>query len=131
MAPKVVEAVAEIRAAFPGHLVEVEPDGQSGAWVTVHDLAVGEQYEPTTTWMTFRITFQYPFADVYPHYCVVGLARKDKRPPGPWFHVQQTLQTPTKVMPAVMISRRSTRLDPSTDTAAAKLHKVLDWMRSQ
>ena len=131
MAPTVDQAIKEIRDAFPGHLVEVEPDGQEGAWVTVHGLVVGEQYEPSTTWMTFRITFQYPFADVYPHYCALGLKRKDGQHPGEWFHVQQPLQTPSKSFPAVMISRRSNRLNPSTDTATFKLHKVLDWMRSR
>lgn len=33
--------------------------------------------------------------------------------------------------PAVQISRRSNRLNPATDTAVIKLHKVLAWLRSR
>jgi len=32
---------------------------------------------------------------------------------------------------AVQISRRSNRLDPATDTALIKLHKVLEWLRTR
>lgn len=136
MNASVQQSIEEIRIAFPGHLVEAESDEQDGAFVKVHDLHVGDQYEPSQSWVAFRITFQYPYADVYPHFCVPGLKRKDGKPLGIEFQPNKEWQTPTKQMPnkgepATMISRRSKKLNPATDTAALKLQKVLDWIRSK
>ena len=127
----VQQAVEEIRSAFPGRIAEVEPDGQGGAFVKVHGLHIGDQYHPSESWIAFRITFQYPHADVYPHFCVPGLQRKNGNGLGAGFNVNNTWQSATKIEPATMISRRSNRLNSATDTAALKLQKVLDWMRSQ
>jgi hypothetical protein len=136
MNASVQQAIEEIRIAFPGHQVEAESDEQDGAFVKVHDLHVGDQYEPSQSWVAFRITFQYPHADVYPHFCVVGLKRKDGKPLGIEFQSNNKWQTPTKQMPersepATMISRKSRKVNPATDTAALKLQKVLDWVRSK
>ena len=132
----VQQAIEEIRIAFPGHPVEVESDEYEGAFVKVHDLPLGDRYEPSQSWIASRITFQYPHADVYPHFLVAGLKRKDGKPLGNEFQSNKEWQTPTKQAPAksepaTMISRRSKRLNPATDTAALKLQKVLDWIRSK
>lgn len=126
----VQQAVAEIRSAYSGHQVDVAPDGQDGAFVKVHDLPLGSQYAPERSWVAFRITFQYPFADVYPHYCLPNLVRKDKGALCSAFS-QKTCPGPGDPEPATMVSRRSNQLNPTTDTAALKLAKVLDWMSSQ
>ncbi len=131
MTAAVQTALEEIRGAFRGHSLEIEPDDQGGAFVKTDALPIGEQYEPSVSWVAFRITFQYPHADVYPHYCVPALKRKDGKPLGQGFHHNQIWQTPSKREAATMLSRRSNRLNPATDTAALKLAKVLDWMRNQ
>jgi hypothetical protein len=136
MNASVQQAIAEIRSAFPSHPVEAESDEHEGVFVKVHNLHLGDQYEPSQSWVAFRITFQYPHADVYPHFCVVGLKRKDGKPLGIEFQSNKEWQTPTKLTPArseaaTMISRRSNKLNPATDTAAFKLQKVLDWIRSK
>lgn len=126
----VQQAVEEIRSAHPGHVLEMEADDNGGAFVKVHDLLIGTQYVPEWSWVAFRITFQYPFADVYPHYCVANLSRKDGRPLGGGFS-QNIWKSPAGEQPATMMSRRSNQLNAATDTAALKLAKVLDWMKSQ
>ena len=136
MNASVQQAVEEIRNAFPGRPIEAESDEHDGAFVKVYDLHVGDQYEPSQSWIAFRITFQYPHADVYPHFCVAGLKRRDGKPLGNEFNPNHVYQTPTKQIPeksepATMISRRSNRLNPAIDTAAFKLQKVLDWIRSK
>ena len=123
-------AIDEIRATFTGHQVDVEPDDQGGAFVEVHAVSIGERYTETHSWFGFRITFQYPHADVYPHYCVPGLSRRDGKALSPGIHLNHPWQTPTQITPATMLSRRSKRLDPNFDTAATKLLKVVDWLRS-
>jgi hypothetical protein len=125
MTPSIQQAVEEIRSAYPGHSVDVEDDGAGGAFVKVHDLLIGDQYVPPVSWIAFRITFQYPLADVYGHYCVPNLARRDNVPLGQGFSQQVW-----RGEPATMMSRRSNHLNPALDTAAFKLAKVLDWMRS-
>lgn len=126
MKPEVVAAIEEVRAAFPGHSVEVEAEPQGGAYVIVHELPMGGQYCPITSWVGFLITFQYPFADVYPHFVVPDLRRADGNghgggfSPGNW-----------RGRPVLQISRRSNALNTSVDTAATKLAKVLAWIQSQ
>jgi len=131
MTAAVQQAIAEIGTAFPGHKLNVEPDTDGGACVKVYDLILGDKYEPSVSWLAFRITFQYPFADIYPHFCTPALKRKDGRSLGGGFNLNNQWQTPKGTEPAIMLSRRSNRLNPETDTAALKLAKVLDWIRSQ
>lgn len=126
----VQHAVEEIRNAYSGHAPDVLPDDEGGAFVKVYDLLLGEQYQTARSWVAFRITFQYPFADIYPHYCMANLARKDGRPLGEGFS-QNTWKSPAGDESATMISRRSNQLNAATDTAALKLAKILDWIRSK
>ena len=127
MCPEVEAAIEELRRAFPSSAVEVvEEEPQGGAYVVVHNVFVGEQYEPSTTSAGFLITFQYPRADIYPLFFDQGLRRKDGRALGEGFSLQNW-----RNRPALQVSRRSNRLNPATDTAAVKLAKVLDWMRSR
>lgn len=130
MKPAVLQAIDEIRKSYIGHQVDDEPDGDGGAFVKVHDLDLGNQYDPTRSWIGFRITFQYPFADVYPHFCVAGLKRRDGAGLGEGFSAGEW-KTTSRSEPAVQVSRRSNRWDSSADTAAIKLDKVLKWMRTR
>src|SRR4051812_1421261 len=116
--PAVQQAILEIEKTFAGHLVAVTEDGQGGARVRVHDLDLGAQYEPAKSWIEFAITFQYPEADVYPHFLVGGLKRVDGGALGGEFQqVQWSGATATQV------SRRSTNRNQEFDTAAIKLNK--------
>lgn len=130
MNPSIQQAVEEIRSAYPGHALDVSPDGEGGAFVKVHDLPLGKQYQPERSWVAFRITFQYPFADIYPHFCVANIARKDGRALGEGFS-NNTWKSPSVEEAATMISRRSNHLDAATDTAALKLAKILDWIKNK
>jgi hypothetical protein len=129
MNASVEQAVAQLRMTFEGHRIDIEPDSDGGAYVRVHDLDLGDQYEPHKSWMAFHITFQYPHADVYPHFCVTGL-KKNGAEVTPPFHKGEW-KTPTVAEPATSVSRRSNHIDPAVDTAAIKLLKVLEWMGKQ
>ncbi|MBI5818282.1 MAG: hypothetical protein HZA88_04780 [Verrucomicrobia bacterium] len=128
---EVQQAIEEIRNAFPGVMLEVEPDPEGGAFVKAHDFHLGHQYEQERSWSAFRITFQYPFADIYPHFFLPNLRRKDGKSLGEAFHLNKQWQHPGSVEPATMVSRKSNRRNPATETAALKLAKVLDWIRSR
>ena len=124
--PVVVKAIEEIGNTFDRCTVEAEPDGSGGAVVVVKGIPMGCPYEQAHVWIGFRITFQYPYADVYPHFTNANLARSDRGGLGGGFGTAKF-----RGQPAIQVSRRSNRLNPETDTAALKLLKVIRWMKGQ
>ncbi len=124
--PAVAKAIEEIRRTFEGCDVEVEADGSGGTVVVVRGVQMGCPYVQTEVWFGFHITFQYPYADVYPHFTNADLARSDGGGLGSGFGTASF-----RGQPAIQISRRSNRLNSETDTAALKLLKVVTWMKSQ
>ncbi|BAJ30981.1 hypothetical protein KSE_52040 [Kitasatospora setae KM-6054] len=116
----------EVRAAFPGVVINVREEPDGGAVVFVESVDPGEQYQQRSTWIGFRITFQYPYSDVYPHFVRDDLARVDGAGLGEGMTV-----TTFEDRQAVQISRRSNKLNPAHDTAVIKLHKVLAWLRAR
>jgi hypothetical protein len=123
--PEVAAAVDEIKAAFPNATVEVKEEGDAVV-VLLDPVDPGEPYVQRESWIGFRITFQYPYSDVYPHFVRGDLARSDGRPLGEGMSV-----TTFEGRSAVQISRKSNRLNPATDTALIKLDKVLAWLRNR
>ena len=73
----------------------------------------------------FHITFQYPRADVYPHFLSAEIKRVDNSAFGVGVSGQQW-----RGKPALQLSRKSNRLDPAIDTAATKLAKVITWFKN-
>jgi len=106
--------------------VTTREDGEGGAYVIVEEVDLGDPWQQPTTWIGFRITFQYPYIDVYPHYVRGDLARADGQPLG-----DAMSPTTFEERPAIQASRRSNRWDPRLDTAAIKLQKVLLWLRNR
>ena len=126
LSPAVAKAIEDIRCTFDGCHVEVEPDVSGGAIAVVRGVRMGCPYAQDKVWFGFRITFQYPYADVYPHFTNADLARSDGGSLGGGFGTAAF-----RGQPAIQISRRSNKLNPETDTAALKLLKVITWMKSQ
>lgn len=126
MKPEVKKALTEIEAEYSEAQVAVREDGEGGAYVVVEEVDIGPLYRPSKSWIGFRITFQYPYADVYPHYVRGDLSRVDGRGLGE----DMSPNTSFEDRVAVQISRRSNQLDPATQTALIKLKKVLAWLRS-
>jgi hypothetical protein len=124
--PPIQQAVEEIRASFPGHHVVARDDGEGGAYVIVEDADLGAPYAQATTWIGARITFQYPYADVYPVYVRGDLSRTDGRPLG-----DAMAPTTFEQRSCIQVSRRSNHLDATRDTAAMKLQKVLLWLKER
>jgi len=129
LTPAVLQAIDEIKQAFPASTVEVKEDGTGGAYVRVEPVDLGPAFTEETrrTWIGFAIGFQYPFADVYPHFARVDVQRADGQPLGPG------LSGPTRFVgwdcDGVQVSRRSPRRIAELETAALKLAKVLTWMQ--
>lgn len=125
MNAEVSEAIEELRRTFPAAEVSAVPDGQQGAFVIVDPVPL-TGYDQDETWVGFHITFQYPMADVYPHFVRPDLTRLNGEALGDGF--AQTSWNCPENRPVVQLSRRSNRLNPAVDTATIKLLKVLQWL---
>ncbi len=126
--PEVMEALEEIRATFPRSSVDSQVVEDGNVWVSVSDIFIGEQWVPSHTTISFTISFQYPYADCYPHFIDASVNRADggQLPAG----MQSAQQTP-RGEAAVMISRRNNHAAEVPDAAAVKLVKVVNWVRAQ
>lgn len=127
MKPEIQVAIEEIQGRFPQcNIVEADDDA-GGAYIIVEGVDPGPLYRQRSVWIGFRITFQYPYADVYPHFIDGELSRSDGRPLGVGFSPTQPFQN----RPAIQISRRTNRPDPRFETAARKLGRVLHWLETR
>lgn len=124
--PEVLQAVEEVQQTFPAARVTASPDGQQGAFVVVDPVPLGPRFAQDETWIGFHITFQYPMADVYPHFVRPDLSRVDGQQLGEGY--APTSCTFLEGRPVIQLSRRSNRLNPAVDTATIKLLKVLQWL---
>ena len=123
--PSVAQGIEEIRSTFEKCGVAADADGDGGAFVVVSGIPLGCPYVQAVVWIGFQITFQYPYADVYPHFTNSDLSRSDGQDLGGGFGTATF-----RGQSAIQISRRSNRLNPQTDTAALKLLKVIRWIRN-
>ena len=126
MTSEVAQAVEELRTSFADTEVAADDVGDGGAYITIACVDPGPAYVQDDTWVRFAIGFQYPHSDVYPLFVRPDLARADGQP-----HGEGIAQAEFRGTRALQLSRRSSRLNPATDTAALKVTKVLDWLRSQ
>ncbi len=126
ISPSVAQAIKQIRCTFKGCSIEFEEDGSGGAFVVVTGIRLGPPYVQANVWIGFQITFQYPYADVYPHFTNADLSRLNGAELGDGFGAGSF-----RDQPAIQVSRRSNRINPQTDTAALKLLKVVKWMKSR
>jgi hypothetical protein len=123
---EVTEAIEEVQATFPDQRIEVRPSPDGGTVVIVHGLDPGPAFTGPT-WLGFTIPFNYPGADVYPHFIRPDLGRRDGRPV-----LAEGMQATTwEGQPVIQLSRRSNRWRPATDTAAKKALKVLQWLQNR
>ncbi|MCW2993602.1 MAG: hypothetical protein JWQ18_1097 [Conexibacter sp.] len=130
MTPDVEKGIAEIQHAFAGHGVETVETGDGGAYVIVADLDLGPAFVPRSSWIGFTLPYNYPLADVYPHFACPDLATADGTPlPTPPLNSGQSM--PGFNRPATMVSRRSPRWNPAHDTAALKLMRIIGWFAEQ
>jgi hypothetical protein len=123
----VAKAIAEIERCLAPATVTVRDDDEGGAWVIVDDVPLGGPWAEPKTWIGFRITYTYPYSDVYPHFVRRDLTRADGTAPMGEAMAHATFEG----REAIQISRASNKRDPARETAALKLQKVLTWLRSR
>ena len=127
MLPPVAQAIETLRHAFPDAAITPEEDGAGGAYVFVDPIALGEKFQPGSTWIGAHIPPQFPYADIYPLFIGADVRRAsgiDWTGPITGGHVFRGRS-------AIQISRRTNRLDPLLQTAASKFQKVLFWLNQQ
>lgn len=123
----VATAIVEIERCVAPATVTVRDDDEGGVWVIVEDVRLGGPWAEPTTWIGFRITYTYPYSDVYPHFVRRDLTRSDGAAPMAEAMSHSTFEG----RDAIQISRVSNKRDPARETAALKLLKVLTWLRTR
>ena len=115
-------SLAVLELTEDGHDIELEPLGDGGAIVTIHEFCFGERWSPKQDVLRFQIAFNYPHAPIYPYYTTPTLVRADgiERPTAlqivSWRGTQCT-----------QISLRAKRWSPTADTAAVAVAQVARW----
>lgn len=138
MKADVAAAIKELEAARIGSGVRTKEDPDGGTYVIVDDLAIGDSFDPSTTWIGFHIVWTYPDADVYPLFADAGV-RYSGSGPAPNEHADGNLPTaltcgatmPGFELAAIQISRRSNHRNAETDSALQKLLRVLEFLRTR
>lgn len=130
LTPEVAEAIEQLQESFPDSVVTHREDGSGGAFVKVDPLLLGDRYNQRSSWIGFHLTYNYPEADVYPHFGAPGLKSADGTELTPEAGFNQTQWGPEGAIESVtQFSRRSNHWNPAIDNAAIKLQKVLAWLR--
>ena len=126
---EVSEAIEDIRKAFPTGEVTIVEDGQGGADIIIDSVPLDPGvFVHDLTWVGFKLSFQLPYADVYPIHVRPDLARRDGRElnnPHQGLHPNQSFQS----RPSLMLSRSSNNRDPERDKPYLKVIRVLEWLR--
>lgn len=130
MKKAVTEAIREIERGFPDAVVTVKDDGEGGAYVYVEPVDISETYSEATrrTWIGFKIAFNYPFADLYPHHVRGDLARADGAALGLGMSASQFVPFEKA---SIQLSRRTPEGGWAHQTALVKVLKVIDWASKQ
>ena len=124
MKQDVANAIEELKRAFPSSQVCSREDGSGGAYVIVEDVAIGDRYRPSSTWVGGHITALYPYADIYPLFMGDDVRRVD----GVAFEVPVTPGAQFFDRAALQISRRNNHTLNYPQTAVAKFLKVLHFL---
>jgi hypothetical protein len=105
--------------------VEVEPDGQGGAYVTVRNLDLGDRWSPRIVALSFQLAYNYPHAAVYPYFGPAGIMRTDG---GLLPSALQQIAWRGELR--TQISLRANRWSPTHDTAAGAVAQVCRFFRT-
>lgn len=124
MKVEVSTAIDELKRQFSSSSVTVREDEQGGAYVVMNPVELGAKFEPTSTWIGFQITAQYPYADIYP----VFIGAEIKRADGVSFQAPLTPGHSFEGRGAIQISRRSAAAQSGSQRAVAKILKVLAFL---
>jgi hypothetical protein len=125
MKQDVAEAIEELKKKFPDSSLTVEDDGAGGARVILDNVAIGERFAPSRTWLGAHIPALYPYADIYPVFMGSEISRRDGMP----FTPPITPNANFAGRPAIQISRRNNLAQQYPQPAYAKLLKVIDFLK--
>ena len=126
MKPEIEQAIAELRSCFGDTEVVAHAKENGNVIVMIDSIDVGPRYTPPQTWVKFEITFQYPYADIYPLFVRPDLVRADSQP-----HGKGIASASFEGKPALQLSRHNNHLNPEIDTATLKVTKVIQWLKER
>lgn len=122
--PAVDKALADLRAQFAGHTINVEEDGGGGAYFVIEGLDVGPGFTPSVSWLGGHLSAALPYADVYPLFIDGALRRAG----GKQFAVP-ILPVPWRGRAALQVSRINRNAASAPQSVTFKVARVLEFIR--
>lgn len=132
----VKSALDELKKDFPKAKVIYDANANGGAQVIVEGIDLGHPFTAKTTWFGFEIPYNYPYADIYPHFTAPDLQLVDKNRDSLDKITGLSLRTRQKGEHyfmgrlAMQISRVSSQKSQNLTNASAKLLNVRKWLLS-
>jgi hypothetical protein len=99
--------------------------------VQFREFALGPPYRQGATFLVFLLPFNLPGSDIYPMFVRPDLTRLDGQPLGQAFQVTELAWPGALSARSVVQVSRRTRGASTTQTAAQKVIKVVDWILEQ
>jgi hypothetical protein len=124
MKTEVSNGIEELKKQFDPSPLVVREDGQGGAYVIIESVLLGSRYQPSSIWLGFHMTAQYPYADIYPIFIAGAVTRTD----GVAFVAPVTPGHQFEGRPAIQVSRRNAAAQNGLQKATVKILKVLDFL---
>lgn len=121
----VEKAVTELRNEFGEAAVSVSEDGSGGAYVCIDNIALPSPPYNSPTWIAFQLAYTHPSADIYPVYVRHDLFQDGSYRPAMTDYPDYRGRHATQLSRGV----RRYELNPEYDTAAAKIRKVVAWLK--
>ncbi len=122
---EVANAIEELKQTFPYSKITCREDGNGGAEVVVEEVHIGDQFQPSSTWLGGHIPALYPYADIYPLFMSDDISRVDHTT----FEAPITRGAIFFDRPAIQISRKNNQTQLYPQTASIKMLKVLDFLK--
>lgn len=125
MTQPLADAVADLRAAFPGVEIVIDELDDGSVWVTLVGVGIGKGWNRDKIDLAVKLQTTYPDTEPYPFYTDEGLVRIDGSSYGP---VQPSVNIEGKIRTQISL-RKNGPMRPGEDLGA-RFWAVIRYLRT-
>jgi hypothetical protein len=129
MTEEQADALEDVRATFPEHVVDHEETADGGLWVVVREVEIGGGWNRALIDLAVRLQVTFPTTMPYPFYCEPGLARTNGQTFAP---IQPTADMGDGIQ-RTQISltvQGQQQFDTANETLGSRFFAVIEWLRN-
>lgn len=117
-------AIAEVRATYPHHQVDVEEASEGSVWLILRGADIGNGWNQPVIDLAVKLLVTFPSTPPYPFYGPAGLARRDGASFSP---LQSNVAIDNSARAQISLTKA---FDPRTETLGSRFVAVLNWLRN-